>query len=182
MPTLSGKWKAVSVKVDNLQNMLKAVDHLTKNAIYVGVPDSKATRTPDPDDEPGEEINNAQLAYIHNNGSPARNIPARPFMTLGVQDAQPQIVATMKKLGTLALEGKTDEVDKGMNALGLYVSSTVQKRLRAGPWVPLKVRTVMARWKQRKGPYTGWGFLKHMTPLINTGRLLKSITYVIRKS
>ncbi len=180
-------FEAVQVKVDNLQQMLRAVDKLTKKKLYVGVPNTTATRTPDPDDEPGEPINNAQIAYIQNFGSPARNIPARPFMTLGVKDAQEVIVQRMKKLGQIALDGDVDGVEKGLAALGLTVAYAVQNRLREGPWIPLSPKTVMARMRRRqavakklaKGK-AGWLFLKYMTPLIDTSKLIKSITYVIR--
>jgi hypothetical protein len=175
------KWKSLSVKIDNVAAMLHAVDTLTSQKLYVGVPNTTATRPPDPDDEPGEPINNAQLAYIHNFGSPARNIPARPFMTLGVKDAQPQIEKTLFKLGQLALRGDAESVIKGFNALGLIVASMIQKRLIAGPWVPLSEKTVEAKARRRKKrPITPAILDKYRKPLIDTSRLVKSITYVLR--
>jgi hypothetical protein len=169
----------VKVVRDNLPMVVAALETLSSNVLYVGVPDANATRPPDPQDPNKAPINNAQLAYIHNAGSPARNIPARPFMTLGIQDARDLIQTRMKRLGMLALSGDLD-IDKGFHALGLAVVSKVRARLVAGPWQPLAVRTVMERMRRRKGPNTGWKFLKHMTPLIDTSRMLQSITYVIR--
>ena len=180
-------FSGVALKVDNLADMLKAVDTLTKKRLYVGVPDSAATRPPDPDDDKGEPINNAQLAYIHNFGSPAANIPARPFMTLGMNDATPIIKQRMQRLGQIALLGKSEDVEKGLNALGLTVAATVQERLRKGPWVPLSPKTVIARMRARvsvrkklEAGTAGFLFLKYMTPLIDTSKLIKAITYVIR--
>jgi hypothetical protein len=188
-----GLGKNVTITQDNLPAVQKALKALTSNVLYVGVPDSTATRPPDStikglrptklnapkkgDDQ--DPITNAWIAYIQNNGSPANNIPARPFMTLGVKDAQAMINQRMKRLGQLALEGDTD-ILQGFHALGLAVVSSIKARMVAGPWQPLAVRTVMARIHARTAPAKGWVFLKHMTPLIDTGRLLNSITYVVR--
>lgn len=70
--------KIVKDGLAKLQNRLK---ELTKDKVFVGVPDGGGR-----DDG---KMTNAQLAYIHENGSPARGIPARPFLVVGVTEARP---------------------------------------------------------------------------------------------
>jgi hypothetical protein len=171
--------KNVKITQDNWPLVQQALDRLTRNKLYVGFPDSTTDRPADADGK--EEPTNAQIGYWMNFGVPASNIPARPFMTLGVASVQDAIVKRMGVLGMLALAGDHEGVDKGFAALGLFVVSGIRKKLRDGPWQPLSPRTVMARIHARTSVKAeGWVFLKYMTPLIDTSAMLKAITYVVR--
>ena len=63
--------------VDNLRKLTQGIEVLTTMQVMVGVPDDKSGRREG-------EINNAELAYIHDKGAPEANIPARPFMEPGI--------------------------------------------------------------------------------------------------
>jgi phage gpG-like protein len=154
----------IKVTKDNVDNMLEAVKAMAAKRVLVGVPSEETARRGDP-------INNATLAYIHENGSPARNIPARPFLKPGVEAAKPKLLTTLRLYAKQALTDKS-AIEKGLNAAGLVAQSAVKNRIRSGEgFAPLKPGTLAAR--KRKGA-------KGTKPLIRTGQLLNSITYVVR--
>ncbi len=64
----------------------------------------------------------------------------------------------------------------GLNRAGLKAVSIIQRRMTAGLSPPLAERTVYARLHRRKNRRRG----SDMKPLIDTGQLLRSISYVIR--
>ena len=159
----------VSMKRDDLPKLLAAVKLLTRRQCLVGVSDKTAARDP----EPGEssDINNATLAYIHEFGSPAQNIPARPFLFPGIENAKPQIVDLLKKAGAKALGGDIAEIDRVLNAVGIIAVDAIQQKIEDGPFAPLKPGTLAAR--RRRG-------VTRTKPLIDTAAMQASITYVIR--
>jgi phage gpG-like protein len=171
---MATKRHAVTIKQDQVGKLVLNVRSLTKQELYVGIPESTAARAPDNPSDPRPPMNNAAIAYIQNFGSPTQGIPARPFMTMGVADAKPIIVETMKKIGGLAADGNVEGAMAGFNALGLQVVSAVRKRMTDGPWFPLSPRTIKARQRARKNGQAG------LSPLIDTGRLRQAITYVLR--
>jgi len=155
----------VTVTKDDVAKVLANIQAMAGKQVLVGIPADKSPRKGDP-------ITNASLGYIHEHGSPARNIPARPFLVPGVKEAAPKAAAAMKKLAGQALTDAS-AVDKALNAAGLIAQTGVKKRIVSGEgFAPLKEGTIKAR--QRKGA-------KGTKPLIRTGQLLNSITYVVRE-
>lgn len=153
---------------DNLAKVSKAIDALGRSRVMVGVPADKTSRSGDP-------ITNASLAYIMENGAPEVNIPPRPFMKPGVASVQPQIVARLKKAGELALEGRSDAVGREFHRVGAIGRDAIKAKITDGPFAPLKPSTIAARKRKRKSRNN-----TDITPLIDTGALRSSISYVIR--
>jgi len=108
---------------------------------------------------------------FHNFGMPSKNIPQRQFLEPGIKNADDAISVRMAKAGQGALDGKEEEVLNNMNAVGVIAASSVKSKITAGPFVPLGESTLAAR--RRRGR-TG------TKPLIDTGQLRNSISYVIR--
>jgi len=159
----------MSMKVvrDQTRNALKALESLAEKRVLVGIPSSENNRTD------GEPIGNAQLGFIHENGSPARNIPARPFLNPGVKKVEKQAAEILGKFAAVSFKDP-NAIEKGLNAVGLLAVSSVKATIKAGEgFDPLKEGTLAAR--RRKGA-------QGTKPLIRTGQLLNSITYVLRKS
>jgi hypothetical protein len=154
---------------DRVGKSLDLIRSLGRDRVLVGIPAENALRKP----EPGEprEVNNAMLGFIHENGSPARNIPARPFLVPGVRDARAAIAGQLGSASRATLAGKSTDADRTLHAVGLIAQNAVRKRIVNGPFEPLKPKTLAAR--RRKGR-TG------TKPLIDTGQLKNSITYVVR--
>jgi hypothetical protein len=152
----------VTIK-DHREEIKKSLNKLLEKSVYVGIPMSKNARE-------GEPITNAALGYIHEYGSPARNIPARPWLVPGVESARAKINERLKGIGRLALKGKQEEIAPQQNALGIDVVNAVQTYISdASHFKPLAPSTIAKR--RPPGPYS---------PLIDTGALRRSITYVIR--
>lgn len=82
---------------------LKAVEasiaELKKHEVLVGVPQEKSSRQ-------GGKATNAELLFIHTNGSPARGIPARPVLKPAIADDKERIGEMLGKAVDAATSGK----------------------------------------------------------------------------
>ena len=160
----------VTMKVlrDNIKSVTESMELLVDTAVYAGVPADKAGR----EETEGQPINNATLMYIHEHGAPEVNIPARPVLVPAMETIKKQVVGMLKKAASLAIEGDKSSVKKQYMAIGLLAQNAMRKRITDGPFVPLKPGTIAARRaKGRRGT----------KPLIDTGQLRRSLTYVIRE-
>lgn len=156
----------MSVKIlkDDVRKLLSNIEAMTQKRVLIGIPGELAAR-------PGEPVSNAALGYIHEFGSPAANIPARPFLNPGIQDALPEIIPELAISARRALK-TPGAYEIGLERAGIRATTAVKKRIRSQEgFVPLAERTLKAREKA--------GF-KGTKALIRTGQLLNSITHVIR--
>ena len=158
----------MKMTMDRVGRTEDLIRSLGKDRVLVGVPAENALRKP----EPGEksEPNNALLGYVHEFGSPAKNIPARPFLIPGVRDAQAEIADQLEGAARATLAGRQAESNVVLNRVGLIAQNAVRAKITDGPFTPLKPGTLAAR--RRKGR-TG------TSPLIDSGQLRASITYVV---
>lgn len=161
----------VTITRDRVPELLRAVKILTKRRVLVGVPDEKADRPVDPDENRGP-ITNAALAYIHETGIPSKNIPARPFLVPGIRSIEPELVKRFKTAGEKALNGGTPtDIEKALTTIGLRAQSAVQAKITDGPFQPLADATLAAR--RARGN-------KSEKPLIDSGKMRQAISFVIR--
>jgi hypothetical protein len=137
--------------------------------VMAGVPADKAAR------KDGSPINNAALAYIQENGAPEVNIPPRPFMKPGVAAVRSEISARLKKAGEFALQGRGDAVNREFHRVGTVARDAIKAKITDGPFTPLKPSTIAARKSKRKSRNN-----TDIKPLIDTGALRASISYVVR--
>lgn len=101
------------------------------------------------------------------------SIPPRPFLEPGIAAAQPKITARLGNAAAAALEGDLAAVENQLHAAGLEAQNSVRAVINAGIDPALSPATIADR--QRRGR-TG------TVPLIDTGQLRNSITYVIRST
>lgn len=160
---------SVKVTKDELANVLKNIHALVSKEVLIGIPESEDARKASED---GAPIGNAEIGYIQETGSPANNLPARPFLMPGVEKALPQAINQLKRGGERALSGESTAADTALHAAGLIAQSSVRATIVAVIPPPLAESTIKAR--QRRGR-TG------TTPLLDTGQLRNAVTYVIRK-
>ena len=194
------KYGGVFVTRDILRDTVKSVQDLTRARVLVGIPRANAPR------EGEQEVNNAMLGYVHEFGSPAQKIPARPHLVPGVKKIEPQIIKLMTKTAQDALtagskgQSKNErdrEIDKTLNKVGLACVAAIQQIIRAGIPPGLAESTLKAR--ARRKPGRGIGISKgakaelayrsahpeagasitSTTPLIDTGEYWRKITYII---
>lgn len=154
------------IKTDRLKEVLESISGLVDKQVLVGIPDSAPERK---DDVP---LSNAAIGYIQETGSPANNLPARPFLVPGVASAQEKTLPQMQKAVEAALDGDLPRAEKRMASAGLAAQNSVRARINSGISPQLKESTLAAR--RRRGR-TG------TVPLIDTGQLRNAVTYVIRK-
>ncbi|WP_069705200.1 hypothetical protein [Burkholderia seminalis] len=156
-----------SMKIDRLDAVLKSIAGLVKQEVLVGVPDSTAGRKND-----GEPLSNAEIGYIQETGSPANNIPARPHLVPGVQDARPKFEPQLQKGVEAALDGDLEQVQRRLNMAGIAAQNSVRAKVNSNIAPELAESTLEAR--RRRG-------VTRENTLVDTGQYRNSITYVIRK-
>ena len=155
-------WGEVRETDKQLQAVQKSIKELKKIDVLVGVTQEEAGREQN-------DITNAELLYIHTNGSPANNIAPRPIVEPAIQDSKEEIGTLLKEAILKALEGDTDGAMAGMERAGTQGENAV-KGWFTNPknnWAENAEST-----KKRKGS---------SKPLIDTGQLRKSITHVVKK-
>lgn len=177
---------ATKIIRDELDGIVKATRDLANKEVLIGVPSTAAGR-----DDTGE-VNNAAIAYWMEFGVPEHNIPARPFLVPGVAAIRDRAVVRLRKAGESVLDGQPQKADAQFEAIGLEGASSVQNKIRSGPFVPLAPSTIAARrksdlsqldelYKHDQIASDQHAALTGVQPLIDTGKLLQSISYVVRK-
>lgn len=180
----------VSFKVirDEVERVERAFKSLSKKNLLVGIPESRADRAPffqkellaaKPNSKRylraaagllANEINNAQLLYIHTNGSPLRGIPARVVIEAAIADPENKemILAQFRAAQEFVLDGNESEAIRSLNKAG-QVAVSLCKQWFTNPnngWAPNAPATI-----RRKGS---------ARPLIDTGALRRALTYILQ--
>lgn len=112
---------------------------------------------------------NALDAYLFAKGSPWWNIPPRPFLEPALDAHKAEIALFQKSIITAALEGKIEEAKRQTALLGLFCQAKVKgwfTDARNG-WQPNHPMIIAIKGSDK--------------PLIDTGALRNSITYVVRQ-
>lgn len=178
----------VSTVVDKSRNLEASLGTLASLEVLVGIPTDKGARKADPADPDGGAMTNAQLGYIHETGSPTRNIPARPFLKPGVRKARKAITDQLRAAALAALDGNEGGVRTAYNKAGLIAQNSARAQFVDGDLAPLAESTLDKRTgtvRGEDGKIIKTGKTRRETgavnPLILTGQLRKSITYVVRR-
>jgi hypothetical protein len=182
----------VKITIDKLGDVIKAISQLSNKDVLVGIPDSAPERTDTP-------ITNAQIGYVMETGSPANNIPARPFLIPGIASVHTEVADRLRKGALSALSGSAAGAETALKAAGMVGQNAVKKKINDGPFAPLSPRTIAQRNRSRQtksmrkaekdyAKLLAQGKTEQeaqdaagIKPLINTGSLRNSITYVVRK-
>lgn len=158
------------------EDIVRAIRGLAKKRVLVGIPADKDAR-------PDEPIGNAALGYIHEHGSPARNIPARPHLVPGVEAALPEITRRLEAAAKAAMAGEAAQVEQYLGQAGQAAVNSVQRLIQAGIPPPLAQATVNRR--RIRTPGSSYRRLatrpEDTTPLIDTATYIRSLTWVIRE-
>ncbi|MFM0044120.1 hypothetical protein [Paraburkholderia sediminicola] len=149
---------------DNLASIIKAISDIARKDVLIGIPDS------DPERQDGP-ISNAQIGYIQETGSPANNIPARPFLVPGVQDVQEQCAERLGKAANAALGGSMQAAERQLTSAGVTAENSVKRKINSNIQPELADSTLEAR--RRRG-------VTRKNTLVDTGQLRNSVTHVIR--
>lgn len=175
--------KGMRITVDKLADVVSNINALLKQDVLVGIPASETER------KAGDPISNAELGYIHENGSPANNIPARPFLVPGVANASEDIEQQMRKAADAALNGQRRKISERLNAAGMVARDSVKDEINSGDFAPLSDATLKARAARgRKGAQAELASRAagnapdnaNARPLIDTSQLRNAVNYVVR--
>jgi hypothetical protein len=155
---------SVRVLFDHSDLILKAVQAMARKDVLIGIPEGENARKEG-------DIGNAALGFINENGSPAQNIPARPFLIPGVRGAAARCAKVLQHYAANMIHDP-EGIEKGLNAAGQIARDAVKRRITSQEgFAPLAESTLAAR--ARRG-------VKRTKALIDTGQLLNSITYVVK--
>ncbi len=152
---------SVKVNLKGWLNVKKQIAGLAAKSVRVGVFSNE--RHPDSD------YSDAELAALHEYGSPKGMIPERSFLrsTLERKDVQERVTKLMGKVSGQVAAGKTS-VTEALGVLGEVLADEVKETLEqnktSGP--PLAPETV-----ERK---------QSDTKLVDTGRLVDKVGWVIK--
>jgi hypothetical protein len=165
---------------DNTAAMRRAFRELDANRVLAGIPEDKDARR-----DEGAPIGNAAIGYIQENGSPANNIPERPFVRPGIKDVLSEVRELLRTGAREALRGNAGGVTTAFNKIGLLAVNSIRAKFVDNDWAPLADSTLAARGRiGGKMPKKKRGQAREMprrpNPLIVTGQLRKAISYVIR--
>ena len=155
---------------DAEQKIKDALQFLKDTPVYVGVPENKTVRRK----EDGEKvaITNAELMFIHTNGSPRNNIPARPVIEPAIEDDKERISKMFKDAWQTMMNQGKDAAMKKLKLIGMRAQN-VCRAWFVNPknnWPPNSPATIAA--KRAKGA-------TKPRPLIDTGQLRRSIIYFV---
>lgn len=110
-------------------------------------------------------VTNAELMFIHENGSPLQHIPSRPVLQMTIDYANKEILPkTLDKIIDLILKGQKDKIEPELQKLALRMERYARDIIYSndGRLVPNAPSTIA-----KKGD-------NH--PLFDTGQLARSIT------
>jgi len=181
----------LDVTSDHMREFADALRLMTDESVMAGFPADERPR----EDENGNAtpITNAALGYVHNTGMPELNIPARPFMVEGIENVEDTIIDGMEATGLAALDGDSQGVESGLNAVGMTAKLGIQTKILDGPFEPLAESTLKAR--ARRGGSIGEAAQfeldsraagndpnpENARPLTETGQMRNAVNYVLRK-
>lgn len=154
--------------IDNYNALYKMLKDIKENEVYVGIADDTTEREADKDG-----VTNAELLFIHTNGSPVNHIPPRPVIEPAIKKDSERLTKMMKQAAQYFFEGKRDQAIQQLQLVGMR-GQNVSRKWFVDPennWPPNS--PAVQRAKRKKGA-------TNPRPLIDTGELRKSITYFVK--
>lgn len=145
-----------------MDKLMRDLERLAKQDLLVGFPEGEAR---------DDGLSNAQLAYIHDNGAPEANIPARPFMVPAIDRAKKKLCDKAGQVARALTQGR-DVIDQGMHQMGLDASVAIKDEINSNIQPELSDATKASR--RARG-------LTRENTLVDTGQMRNAATYVIRE-
>lgn len=164
---MAKSWATIVEIKNNYDSLNRMLKFIKDNAVYVGVPDATLER-----EKEHNEVTNAELLFIHTNGSQPKHIPARPVIEPAIENSLDSIFSLLKKAAQLASEGNGSEAYRTLGLVGMKAQKVCRLWFVSplNNWPP-NSPAVQRRKRRKKST--------DPKPLIDTGELRKSITYFI---
>jgi hypothetical protein len=159
---------ATKIVKNRVPDLMRAMKDMAKREVLVGIPSESSDNA-----RKDGTITNAEIGMINEFGAPEANIPARPHLIPGVQEAWPAAQRRMAK-------GAEQILKLRPNASGIAESALEGAGILARDAVVQKINDVLT---PELAPSTladrrSKGF-EGESPLIVTGAYKQSITYVV---
>lgn len=151
--------------VDNMDGLTGALEFMRKNYVLVGIPQKETSRE-------GEPVTNAELLFIHSNGSPINNIPARPVIEPAIMDDSDRLADMLKTAARIYLTGNESGALAQLELTGTQAQN-VSRAWFTNPKNNWPENTEAVKEQKRKKNAT------EPRPLIDTDELRRSIIYVV---
>lgn len=182
---------SLTITKDSVSEVIGAINELVGKQVLVGYPDDGAERE--------GPVNNATIAYAMEYGLPAQNVPARPTLIPGVNDALSRATESLQQAAESALNGDASKSDQFLDEAGIVAQNAVMLKINSNVPPPLKPSTIRARkyargTQSRRASEDKYASLikQGYTPgaaqsaagirtLINTGQMRGAVRYVVRK-
>ncbi len=113
-----------------------------------------------------EGITVFQIGMIHEFGAPEKNIPRRSFIRVPIENNIKEITKLIENNHRLVSENSMS-AEVALDRIGIKAQNTIKESFRKNDWKPNSRATV-----KRKGS---------SRPLIDTGQLIGSISYIVEK-
>jgi hypothetical protein len=153
---MSAKVFAKVVKDINPRLIEQLKERLGQNGqvVKVGLPDGVK------DDSGAVDL--TLVGSVHEFGSPARGIPERPFLRTAIRENKSDY-NRLNKINFVKMIKGDVTANQALQMLGVMAVAHVKKKIRTGPFAPLKPSTIAAKGSS--------------TPLIDSGQMVQNITY-----
>lgn len=185
----------LTISLDRTGILEAATKALVSSEVMAGIPGDGTARKPVEGEK--QPATNAVIGYVQEFGDDEKHIPPRPFLLPGIDSVRNDIIGELVALGIIVMNGGTAaDIRKGFSRIGLICQNAVRKKLTDGPFAPLSPRTIQERAARgRKGAKQYLKLTQQgvpvdvlndpgvglVTPLVDTGQLRNSITYVVAK-
>jgi hypothetical protein len=172
--------------IDRTEQLKRGLHDIARMRVYVGIPEENASR-------PGDNtINNAELLFIQTNGSPINKIPPRPVIepAIEAEDNKEAITGELRQSAKAIFEGSKQQAIMHMRTAGQEGVNAARNWFddpRNG-WPPNTEGTARRKIMKMQGTERDaalekldWGedVSDLVKPLIDTGEMRKSITFVM---
>jgi hypothetical protein len=180
--------KTTVKKQDNGKPLGELLKSIAKMQVYVGIPEEKTGRKKGP-------VNNAQLLYIHTNGSQLKGIPKRPVIepALEAKENKEAITSELGEAVKSLLDKKPAQAKMHLKRAGMIGQNAARdwfEDSRNG-WVPNSLETARRKAMKIKGKgkkqfnqlISEGASVQHVEisrPLIDTAQMRKAIIYVVK--
>lgn len=173
---------SVSKKGPGIEKLKQELKQITDMDVLVGVSESNTSRQEN-------QITNAQLMFIHTNGSPLHGIPARPVIEPAIQadGNREQITDQLAAAAQTVLQGNPVSAVKYLRLAGQAGENVSREWFTdsRNNWPPNSPATIAAKEKKMTAESKASALAAGnplTRPLIDTGQLRKSIIYVVREN
>lgn len=160
----------------HVQELNKSLERLKRSVVFVGIA-SGSKKDAREDGGPPNHL----LGFVHEHGSPAANIPPRPFLVPGVMSGKEKVTKHLEAAMRAALNDDDKAVKALLERAGSDAVLAVQLYMRNGTFEPLKPSTIKNRNRSRltEGKRENEQQGENIKPLINSGALQKALDFYV---